>query len=248
MELNWSTFVLEIINFIILVWILKRFLYKPVLNIVARRKAEIEQTLNEATHLHNDADTLRNQYENRLHEWDQEKQHARDKLKGEIEKERAKLLQELQDSIDKERERRHVREQQQIQTAVEKAEETALTLGAQFASKLLKSVTGPEIEARLIELLITELGNLSQDSLKKLRADWGENNYEVSIVTAYPLNDSQCQQIQKALKLITQRTLSFLYKQDSDLVAGIFISIGAWTLSANLRDELKGFVEIRRES
>ena len=38
MELSGSTFVLEIINFLILVWILKRFLYKPVLGVIAKRR------------------------------------------------------------------------------------------------------------------------------------------------------------------------------------------------------------------
>ena len=41
-------FVLEIINFLVLVWILKRFLYKPVLDVIARRRAGIEKTLADA--------------------------------------------------------------------------------------------------------------------------------------------------------------------------------------------------------
>ena len=45
MQLDWSTFILEILNFLILVWILKRFLYKPILTMIAERKAAIEQTL-----------------------------------------------------------------------------------------------------------------------------------------------------------------------------------------------------------
>ena len=42
MELSWSTFFLEIINFLVLVWILKRFLYKPVMDVIARRREGIE--------------------------------------------------------------------------------------------------------------------------------------------------------------------------------------------------------------
>ena len=45
MEFNWTTFSFEIINFLILVWILQRFLYKPVTNAIARRKAAIESQL-----------------------------------------------------------------------------------------------------------------------------------------------------------------------------------------------------------
>ena len=37
MELNWTTFALEAVNFMVLVWILKRFLYKPVLAAIAQR-------------------------------------------------------------------------------------------------------------------------------------------------------------------------------------------------------------------
>lgn len=247
MELNWSTFVLEIINFIILVWILKHFFYKPVLNIIAHRKAEIDQTLDEAKHLHDDADSLRDKFENRLHDWDQEKQHARDDLKREIEEERKKLVQELHASLDQEREKRRVSEQQRLQTEIDKAEETALTHGAQFASRLLQSVSGPEIEARLVELLINELDDLSQERISQLHADWGESKYEANIYSAYPLSDSQHQQIEKALNNLTQRTLSFHYHQDDELLAGLFITIGAWTLGANLRDELKSFVEISGE-
>ena len=48
MELSWPTFFLEIINFLVLVWILKRFLYKPVLEAIAHRKAVIDKTLVDA--------------------------------------------------------------------------------------------------------------------------------------------------------------------------------------------------------
>ena len=48
MELDWTTFALEIINFLALIWILKRFLYRPVLATLGQRRAGIEATLNEA--------------------------------------------------------------------------------------------------------------------------------------------------------------------------------------------------------
>ena len=247
MELNWSTFVLEIINFIILVWIMKHFFYKPVLNIIARRKNEIEQTLEEAKRLHDHADSLRGQYENRLHEWEREKQQARDDLKKEIDEQRKNLLQELYTSLEQEREKRRVSDRQQLQVEIDKAEETALTHGAQFASKLLQSVTGPELETRLLDLIINDLDGLPQERIHQLQEDWGEKNYEANIYSAYPLSDTQHQQIEKVLSDLTQRSLSFHYDQDSELLAGVLISIGAWTLSANLRDELKSFARFNRE-
>ena len=48
MELNWTTFTLEIINFLALLWILKRFLYQPVRAILAERRAGVERVLTQA--------------------------------------------------------------------------------------------------------------------------------------------------------------------------------------------------------
>jgi F-type H+-transporting ATPase subunit b len=38
-ELNWTTFVLEILNFLVLVWLLKHFFYQPVKGVIARHSS-----------------------------------------------------------------------------------------------------------------------------------------------------------------------------------------------------------------
>ena len=39
MQFDWTTFVLEVLNFLVLLWILKRFLYQPVLDVLDARQA-----------------------------------------------------------------------------------------------------------------------------------------------------------------------------------------------------------------
>ena len=80
MELSWATFFLEIINFLVLVWILKRFLYKPVLEAIGHRKAVIDKTLADADAKEAGAQALVEQYQNRLAEWENEKE----KLRAEV--------------------------------------------------------------------------------------------------------------------------------------------------------------------
>jgi F-type H+-transporting ATPase subunit b len=48
MHVDWSTFALQTVNFAILVWLLHRFLYRPVLRLVDARRAEIEKQYAEA--------------------------------------------------------------------------------------------------------------------------------------------------------------------------------------------------------
>ncbi|MBU0908993.1 MAG: F0F1 ATP synthase subunit B, partial [Proteobacteria bacterium] len=48
MGIDWFTFCAQIINFLILVWLLKKVLYQPVLNAMAEREAKIAARLNDA--------------------------------------------------------------------------------------------------------------------------------------------------------------------------------------------------------
>ena len=48
MELTWTTFLLEVINFLVLVWLLKRLFYAPVMRAIAARRAAVEKTLADA--------------------------------------------------------------------------------------------------------------------------------------------------------------------------------------------------------
>ena len=244
MELNWSTFVLEIVNFLILVWILKHFLYKPVLDVIARRRAGIEKTLADAADMQKNAEKLRQQYERRLAEWNQELQHARDVLAHEIDAERTKKLEELQTALDREREKARVTEARRQADTVQKLEETALLQGAYFAGRLLQQASGPEMEARLVELVINELGQLPAERIGTLRNSYGNTPTAIEVVSAYPLAENHRKGLEKVLTPVAGEESSFHFKQDSDLLAGIRITIGAWILGANLRDELKGFTDI----
>jgi len=48
MQIDWFTLVAQLFNFLILVWLLKRFLYKPILDAIDAREQSIAKTLREA--------------------------------------------------------------------------------------------------------------------------------------------------------------------------------------------------------
>ena len=71
MEFNLSTFILEIINFLILIWILQRLFYKPLLEVIAKRKQFIDQSLADAKTMQQQAEEQCSLYENRQKLWEQ---------------------------------------------------------------------------------------------------------------------------------------------------------------------------------
>ncbi|MDH5485731.1 MAG: F0F1 ATP synthase subunit delta [Gammaproteobacteria bacterium] len=243
MELNWSTFVLEIFNFLVLLWILKHFLYQPLLEMIARRRAAIENQLTEAEQQHAKADALKQQYESRLADWERERQKAMDKLMREIEHHRSIQLEKLKSELAQEAEKRRVAESRQQQQTLHDIEQRALQQAAEFSSRLLAEAAGPELENRLFELLLDGLNAMPAEQISALSNEWGTAPELIRVNSAYPLADHQRQQLEATLSRVTGLSVPVHYEQDTQLLAGLNIIIGAWLLQLNVRDELQGFKE-----
>lgn len=247
MELNWSTFVLEIINFLVLVWILKKFLYRPVLAALKQRQEKIEQKLDEAARLKAEGTDLEQQYRSRMEDWDREKQQAQDALNREVQAERVKRLAKLEQELASEREKVAVIEQRHQAEAQQQYQQYAHQQGARFASSLLGMATGPELELRLFDLLLQTFDQLSQEQMAKLRNNCRSAENRISVVSAFPLNDKRKKQLQDKLSQLCEQSIEIEYQENPALIAGLRVILGAWVLHLNIQDELKGFADLSHE-
>jgi F-type H+-transporting ATPase subunit b len=245
-ELSWSTFLLEIINFLVLIWILKRFLFNPVRTVIARRRAEIDKRIQDAEALQTEAEALKQQYQERLTDWEAVKHQLHRALSEELEAEKADRLSEIVTQIEKERERGRVAEARQQEDQRLGMEETALHQGAAFASRLLRASAGAETEMSLIDLVIAELEELPQVRIESFQTAQGKKT-DIHIATAYPVTAQQQQRLQAALVRLFSTERPIQYKQDETLLAGIRIASGNWVLGCNIKDELAGFAEFDRD-
>jgi F-type H+-transporting ATPase subunit b len=243
MELSWSTFALEIVNFLILVWILKRFLYKPVLGVIARRRAGIESVLAQAGEERAAAQALKADYESRLTAWDRERAAAREGLAAELDQRRSQELAALQDELEQQREKARVGEARRRADAQREMAATALALGARFATRLLEQGACPEVESRLVELAIGELRRLPPERLAALRNTRAMAPDEIAVTTAFPLAEDQGRRLEARLREVTGLDLPVRFDLDDSLLAGLRVTAGAWVLGMSLRDELQGFAE-----
>lgn len=243
MEFNLSTFALEIINFLILVWILQRLFYKPVRNIIAQRKQHIDQSLSEAAKMRQEAEELKKSYGNRLQEWNLEKQNALTQLHQQMENERQQHLSLLQKELEQERSKKEAALQRQQQELQRHQQTLALQNGSRFASLLLRQAAGPELENRLFELLLSQLKKLPAACHSILQTTENETTLTIHISSVYPLSASQVEQLEQKFTSLIDKPLQFTYSLDPELIAGIKIDKDAWVLHANLQHELSGFAE-----
>jgi len=241
MNIDWTTFALEIINFLALVWILKRFLYKPVLETLAQRRAGIEQTLSEARAAEVRAQGLQAQYEGRLADWGKERAKARSDLETEMALERSRQMQSLVKDLAEERARNAAVDTHRQQEMQREMESAALAQAQQFASTLLGRLATPALESRMVDLLLEDWAKLPDQQLFGLRAAVEDPALGAKVSSAFPLDAAQRGRIVEALSQRLGRPVAVAFDEVPGLLAGMRISLGAWQLHLNFTDELASF-------
>ena len=245
MEFDWLTFGFEIVNFLVLVWLLHRLLYRPVLAVIQRRRDEIAAQARQAEARQAEAEQRKAEYERRLEDWAAERAKRRRELDEELEGERRRRLQALEAELAERRRREEALASRQAGQAREAAEREALALGGRFAARLLAAVAGPDVQARLLRLLVKELGALSAERREALRAALASAAAPLEVTSAYPLDDAQRAELAQALAALTGGSApALVFSEDPALLAGVRLTVGAWQLGANLQDELQAFAEL----
>jgi F-type H+-transporting ATPase subunit b len=248
MEFNVSTFIFEIVNFLVLLWILRRLFYKPLLEIIAKRKQSIDQSLDDTQKLNREANELRVLYENRGQLWEQEKQAALVAFQRQLDAEKKTQMEMLHGELEQERQKAKVTLSRQQEEFQRQAEQQALQNGARFAGLLLQQAVGPELETRLVQLFVEQLATLPEDFTPCPHIPAHKKSLILKVASAYPLALDPRQQLEQKLAELIDCPLNFQYHEDTTLIAGIRIDIGAWVLHANLKQELSGFADIAHES
>jgi F-type H+-transporting ATPase subunit b len=241
MQLDWVTFGLEIVNFFVLVWILQHFLYKPILATIARRKAVIEKALAEARDRHGEAEALERKYQQRVAEWEHQKEGLRSAALAAVDEERKRRMVALQTEIDRESERRRAVERRQDEEQRRKAQESARRQAGRMAAALLERLASPAVEQRLVAVMLEDLEQLDAERRDGLADACRRADGRLRVESAFPIADAERSRIGAALERVTGRSVTPEFVQDPELLAGLRVTAGSLVLHANVADEL-GFL------
>src|SRR5580700_3375974 len=100
MLIDWFTVGAQALNFLILVWLLKHFLYKPILNAIDAREKRIASELADADAKKAEAQKEHEEFQHKNEEFDQQRAALLTKATGEANAERQRLLDEARKAAD----------------------------------------------------------------------------------------------------------------------------------------------------
>lgn len=241
MDLDWTTIALQLVNFIALMWLLKRLLYRPVLNVIAQRQAAIDQAQDTARDTQARAEALQASLKQQADELQQHRADELARMAAEVAQERQRRLAELDNELQKERARQNELVAAQLRNATAQAQDAADRLAYDAVGQLLGRLAGPALDDALLDLLLQDLPQLPADQHAALKQAAQAPNAQLEVDSVHPLSATQLSRLQAALATITGIALEPRWRTDPALIAGVRVGLGPWLLAANVADELTVF-------
>jgi F-type H+-transporting ATPase subunit b len=228
----------QIINFLILVLLLKRFLFGPVLRAIDRREQGIQDIQDQADLLQQQALEQRQLYESKVREFDAERRKRLDQTAQEIEQERVRLTREAQESV-------HELRIQHLRALRRDAGEFKQAISRQsgaaalaIAGKILADLADEQLDARIVRMLLDRLSQQDPDELAAWRTSLNEVGRTVEIQSAWPLAEAAREQIALGLQEKLAPDLQLSFAEDPNLQVGIEIRSADYRLSWTVREYL----------
>ncbi len=242
MQFDWTTFILEILNFLVLVWILQRFLYRPVLAMLDSRQQRIKDETDRAEQLRHEAEALRHEYELRLANWKQQQENSRRLLDEELAQSRDSALESLQQTLADEEAKLRVRNQTLIATREATLVREAAGAAYGQAAAMLQRLASPLLTQRILNVLLEDLQNMPESEHAALqKAANLLPDAAVEVISAHPLQEIERITLTETLSAAAGKTLQLTFQEDPALIAGLRAVVGECQLHANLADELAFF-------
>ena len=239
MKFDLWTFSFQIINFIVLLLILKKVLYRPVREIMEKRRELATKTMEEAERIRREAQEV--QSENQAEQKRLKEQHGRllEEMREEVARERQTLLQETDREVQRRRDKeRALLEAEKTRQAAD-IRKLSIDTVALFAANLCREIADEDLHRALHRRLIEGIEQVCNE-LRSL-VEGGEAPLSVEVISAYPLDQDAEQSLQAALEAGTGGQVCLKCCIDRDLLAGLKIKTGDKSYDASLQGQLKTF-------
>lgn len=238
MKISWFTVIAQIINFLLLVWLLKRFLYKPILNAVDEREKQIAAQLKDAEEKKENAQKEQDTFKEKNDEFDRKRKELMDKAVAETAGERQKLLDVARNEANKlSADLGAALKESQENLMLEIVQKTQKEVFA-ITRKTLMDLSSLSLEEQSVDIFIRRLNELQGDERQKFIQTFKSGSETVLIRGAFDLPEKQQMEIKKSVSEILGRETQFQFKTAPELISGIELTAKGYKLAWSISEYL----------
>jgi F-type H+-transporting ATPase subunit b len=249
---DWFTIVAQALNFLILVWLMKRFLYKPVLDAIDEREKRIATELANADAKKAEAQKEHDEFQHKNTEFDQQRAALLSKATDEARAEGQRLLEEARKAavdLSSKRQEALKNEEQTLHQAIRQRTQQEVFA---IARKALQDLATVSLEERLGEVFTRRLRELNGKAKEALGEAIKTASDPAVVHSTFGLPAEQRAAIQNALNETFSAEVRVQFETAPDLIGGIELTTNgqkvAWSIAEYLTSLEEGVDELLKRA
>lgn len=234
MLLDWFTVGAQIVNFVILVWLMKHFLYQPILTAIDAREKKIAAELARADEISQAATDAKKEFDGKNAEFDQQRKQLMTDAITAANDEGKRLEEEA-------RRRADTFEQKQQATVHDKLQEQLTSLRTTTQKELfaiskdaLRDLADTDIEAHMVKTFSKQLHAMPDEQKQTLQK--AINAGELTISSSHTLSTEQQSLLRSDVQQCLDIKTDILFNEKPGLISGIELKAGGMKLGWNIAD------------
>jgi len=237
--IDWFTVAAQSLNFVVLVWLMKRFLYKPVLDAIDVREKRIAAQLADADQKRAAAQHDRDDLQHKHEAFDQQRAALLAQATADADAERHKLLdaaRQAADALTAARQRTMVGDAKNLNRALRERTQAEVFGVARDA---LADLATASLEASVCELFIVRLRGLAGPAKDEMTAALKASAHDGALVrTAFALPAAQRTAVHEAVDETFAMKVALRYEVAADVIGGIELSAHGQKFAWSIADYL----------
>lgn len=238
----------QIVNFLILIWLLRRLLYGPITRAMDAREARIREELDHARRLREEAEAEGERYRQLTSAFESEESARRAEARAELDAWRREHTQAVRQEVETMRQR--------WQQALEQEKEAFYLelrrgVGRQIlavARRALHDLADSDLEGRVMNRFLAQLQQLSADDRAQLAAAARQNGGQVHVRTAYTLPEADEARLRSGVAEVLGPDIEPRFDTTPDLVSGVELRAGGFKVGWALTDYLESLEDALGET
>ena len=247
-NINWSTLVLQIINFVVMVVILTRFFFKPVIRALDERSRRVTGALDEAEKREQQAHEMQAEYEKQIAEAQEQVVAMTQRAEKELKETRQRVLAEARDEILAMRAKTERELQEARQYAVAQHRQELGRLATTLSGRLMRQVGGTPFQQASIQEFFKLLWALPVDDYRRALESIPTETVQVQIASADTLDEETRSQVENRVREMLARPIEVRFRQDRSLLGGATMRFGDIVIDGSLAGQLQTLSERYLES
>lgn len=238
MQIDWVTTVAQVINFLVLVALLRHFLYGPITHAMAERQERIAERMHEAEAREREAQERAEEHELALRELEERREEVLEGARRAADEERERLADEARREVAALDRRWHeaLRDEQRGFL-----DELRRRLGEQLcglARQALGDLASADLQTQMVAVFVDRLAHLNDREREELRTGLREDSGPVRVITAFELPAEQREHVRRATRELLGTDGEVDFVRADELLCGIELGVGGrklgWSIDSYL--------------